>query len=114
MKTESSTTTLEGLNETPPFGSYLKRSYIRIGILLGIFIISTKVLDFLFALQNSTKSIDGNNDLCWSPYCIKAANHLINSIDQSADPCDNFYQFACGTWLKNNETSENGKSNCFL
>ncbi|CAF1200289.1 unnamed protein product [Rotaria sordida] len=83
MKTESSTTTLEGLNETPPFGSYLKRSYIRIGILLG------------------------NNDLCWSPYCIKAANHLINSIDQSADPCDNFYQFACGTWLKNNETSEN-------
>ncbi|CAF3932616.1 unnamed protein product [Rotaria sordida] len=109
MKTESSTTVLEGLkyeSETSPCGSYLKRSYIGIGILLGI-IIFTTVLYFLFALQNSIKSTDGNNDLCSSPYCIKAANHLINSIDQSADPCDNFYQFACGTYLKNNETSEN-------
>jgi len=26
----------------------------------------------------------------------------INSIDRTADPCTNFYQFACGTWIKNN------------
>ena len=24
------------------------------------------------------------------------------AIDKSADPCQNFYQYACGTWIKNN------------
>lgn len=39
---------------------------------------------------------------CWSTDCLHAASDLLNSIDPSADPCEDFYQYACGGWMKKN------------
>lgn len=30
------------------------------------------------------------------------ASKILARLDRTVDPCDNFYQFACGGWLKNN------------
>lgn len=37
---------------------------------------------------------------CQTLGCIKAAKELENFIDPSVDPCDDFYSFACGKFLK--------------
>nr|XP_034338189.1 neprilysin-1-like isoform X1 [Crassostrea gigas] len=39
-------------------------------------------------------------DVCNSPDCVEAASGLLDSIDPKADPCNNFFQFACGMWRK--------------
>src|SRR5579864_6129644 len=31
-----------------------------------------------------------------------AANPVVSALDKTADPCVDFYQFACGSWKKNN------------
>lgn len=38
---------------------------------------------------------------CESRACVMAASKIIEHLDESIDPCDNFYNFACGNYLKN-------------
>lgn len=37
------------------------------------------------------------------------ANYLLESIDEKVDPCEDFFEFTCGTWLKKNRIPDNGK-----
>ncbi|CAF4761568.1 unnamed protein product, partial [Rotaria socialis] len=55
-----------------------------------------------------------DDDLCLTPYCIKAADYLLDSIDETVNPCEDFYHFACGTWLKTARIPEDtGVQNIF-
>ena len=38
--------------------------------------------------------------VCLSESCVKTAARLINQMDRTADPCQDFYQFACGGFLE--------------
>jgi predicted metalloendopeptidase len=37
---------------------------------------------------------------CESAGCLKAASSLLGAMDPTADPCEDFHQYACGGWLK--------------
>ncbi|NP_001036959.1 neutral endopeptidase 24.11 [Bombyx mori] len=45
----------------------------------------------------------GSDDVetCSAPGCIHTASRLLLNMDEKVDPCDNFYDFACGSFLKN-------------
>ncbi|CAF4082240.1 unnamed protein product [Adineta steineri] len=77
----------------------LKRHFVR--NLCGIYVLVLVVLAVIFVMN---KKPTVNNEFCATPYCAEAANYLIESIDETVDPCEDFYQFACGTWIKNSRT----------
>nr|CAH0110462.1 unnamed protein product [Daphnia galeata] len=40
--------------------------------------------------------------VCWTKECILSAAALMESMDETVDPCQDFHQFACGGWQKKN------------
>ena len=39
-------------------------------------------------------------EFCLTEDCVMASATILGSLDKSASPCDNFYQFACGGWIQ--------------
>lgn len=48
-----------------------------------------------------TSSVTGPQ-YCLSRECITASSHIITSMDQTVNPCEDFYQYSCGGWIKEN------------
>jgi len=55
------------------------------------------------AIEDPTgKPVDGY-ELCNTPECVEEAKRILAYMDQEANPCEDFYEFACGNYMKNNE-----------
>lgn len=73
-----------------------------IKIALVIFICITGILALLLLLATQGLINFHKERYCLTPECIEAAASIREKMNVSADPCDNFFQFACGSWMENN------------
>ncbi|CDR00441.1 unnamed protein product, partial [Oncorhynchus mykiss] len=52
-----------------------------------------------------------NQDVfCLTPECIEAAGSILSKMDRAVSPCDDFYGFSCGSWLRDNPIPEDSSS----
>ncbi|XP_067659555.1 neprilysin-like [Haliotis asinina] len=49
--------------------------------------------------------------VCLTPGCVATAARLNDMMNMNADPCDNFYEFACGSWMEKNIIAEDKSTN---
>uniref|UniRef100_A0A8V0Z9T6 endothelin-converting enzyme 1 n=1 Tax=Gallus gallus TaxID=9031 RepID=A0A8V0Z9T6_CHICK len=72
---------------------------ITLALLLGITIVA-------LAVQYSR---DPSHTMCLTDACVRVASKILEALDTDTDPCQDFYQYSCGGWIKRNPLP-NGRS----
>ncbi|CAG7834623.1 unnamed protein product [Allacma fusca] len=57
-------------------------------------------IDHVNAIDDTGLKQKAVQEVCQTPGCVLTAADLIKTMDLGVDPCDNFYQFACGGFIK--------------
>uniref|UniRef100_A0A452GKE3 Neprilysin n=1 Tax=Gopherus agassizii TaxID=38772 RepID=A0A452GKE3_9SAUR len=85
---------------TPKPKKKLRWSALEIGLVVVV-ILLTIISITMIALYATY-----DDGVCKSSDCIKSAARIIENMDITAEPCKDFYQYACGGWLKKNVIPE--------
>ncbi|XP_077300834.1 endothelin-converting enzyme homolog [Arctopsyche grandis] len=70
-----------------------KITIIVLFVILVILFIIVIIVSIYYAYEKKNK-------VCESRECIRSAANLLMSMDQSVDPCDDFFEYACGNWAE--------------
>ena len=52
------------------------------------------------AVENGNNVNHKDSNLCVTQECLRAAASIVQDMDQNVDPCKDFWNYACGGWLK--------------
>nr|XP_056721305.1 membrane metallo-endopeptidase-like 1 [Euleptes europaea] len=76
-------------------------NFVTIGLSV-LLILMTCAVVALVILHSSSRELQygaSPENICTTPGCVTAAARIIQNMDPTAEPCQNFYQYACGGWL---------------
>lgn len=85
----------------------MKGKDVALFLTIGALAVGLIALGVVYANQ---KSADPETDVCLTTECVTASSRIINSMNLSADPCDDFYSFACGSWDEDHIISDDQSS----
>lgn len=71
---------------------------------------TSAIVDTSTPVSTVTDSDVDNDEICFTQACIETSANILRQMDQTVDPCDDFYQFACGTFLRETVIPDNKAS----
>ncbi|XP_040072164.1 neprilysin-1-like [Ixodes scapularis] len=74
--------------------------HLRTPMRLTTLVWMLSVLNTGWSILTSTSDSD---KVCRSPECTKMAKQITEAIDNRADPCDDFFAYACGKWKRDTQ-----------
>ncbi|TFK10284.1 Metalloendopeptidase-like protein PEX [Platysternon megacephalum] len=99
----------EAMGNSAPGAKRTASKAIRIA--LGVLISGIIVLGIaLFLVSQGLINLHPKQQYCLTSECIEAAASILSKINQSVDPCENFFRFACDGWTSNNPIPEDSSN----
>ncbi|XP_078497054.1 membrane metallo-endopeptidase-like 1 isoform X1 [Lissotriton helveticus] len=72
---------------------------IGLSVLLLLMTCAVVSLVILYTSSRDSQFSTNSENICTTPGCVTAASRIIQNMDPTAEPCKEFYQYACGGWL---------------
>ncbi|XP_053378445.1 neprilysin-like [Mercenaria mercenaria] len=82
-------------------GPWKRRTEVEKGLIFFLVIFFLAVIGLVIAIVQSTKkSVDATPEICTTPDCAQASARILENMDMTVDPCEDFYMYSCGSWKK--------------
>ncbi|XP_075801784.1 membrane metallo-endopeptidase-like 1 isoform X3 [Microtus pennsylvanicus] len=81
-------------------GKKRRSGFLEGGLLLLLLLLLGTLVALGVLYSRAIREPSQQNDVCVTPGCVIAAARILQNMDHSQEPCDNFYQYACGGWLR--------------
>ncbi|OWK06089.1 ECE2, partial [Cervus elaphus hippelaphus] len=71
-------------------------------VLAGVSLLLAALLLGCFVALGVQYHRDPSHSTCLTEACIRVAGKILESLDRGVSPCEDFYQFSCGGWIRRN------------
>lgn len=82
-----------------PQSCWTQRTHVEKRLLVVVVILAVAllacILSFGFQYRNKSR-------VCLSEACISVTSSILRSLDRTVDPCEDFFSYSCGGWIKAN------------